>query len=81
MSKRINEKFLKVFSELDRLCCEKFGVSTGGVTEYITRLNNARYAPDREQTLPRLVRYRNIRNIKCINYKLKSKRKKTEKEE
>ena len=63
MSKKINEKFLKVFSELDRLCCEKFGVSTGGVTEYITRLNNARYAPDREQTLPRLVRYRNIRNM------------------
>lgn len=63
MSKRLNEKFLKSFLELDRLCCEKFGVATGGVTEYINRLNNARFAPDRDIVLPRLVKYRNIRNL------------------
>ena len=62
MSKRLNERFLKSFLELDRLCCEKFGVATGGVTEYINRINNARFAPGREDALPRLVRYRNIRN-------------------
>ncbi|MBR2930032.1 MAG: hypothetical protein IKC32_02270 [Clostridia bacterium] len=39
-------------------CCEKFGVSSGGVGEYVNRLNNARYAPDREDVLPRLVKYR-----------------------
>ena len=63
MSKRLNEKFLKTFIELDKLCCEKFGVATGGVTEYINRLNNARFAPDRDIVLPRLVKYRNIRNL------------------
>ncbi len=62
MSRKINEKFLNVFLELDKRCCEKFGVATSGVTEYINRLNNARYAPDRDEVLPRLVKYRNLRN-------------------
>ena len=43
---------------MDAACCAKFGVSTGGVGEYINRLNNARYAPDREEVLPRLVKYK-----------------------
>ena len=58
MSRKINEKFLGIFLELDKLCCEKFGVATNGVTEY----NNARFAPDRDEVLPRLVKYRNLRN-------------------
>ena len=62
MSKRYNESFLNTFLELDKLCCEKFGVISGGVTEYINRLNNARFAPDRDEVLPKLVRYRNLRN-------------------
>ena len=62
MSKRLNERFLASYIELDKACCEKFGVATGGVTEYINRLNNARFAPGREEALPRLVKYRNIRN-------------------
>ena len=62
MSRKINEKFLGIFLELDKLCCEKFGVATNGVTEYINRLNNARFAPDRDEVLPRLVKYRNLRN-------------------
>ena len=48
--------------ELDRECANRFGVPYGGVTEYINRLNTARFAPGREEVLPRLVRYRNIRN-------------------
>ena len=60
MSKKINEAFLKAYNELEALCCEKFGVATGGVAEYINRLNNAKFAPDRDEVLPRLVRYRNI---------------------
>lgn len=60
--KKINEAFLAGYIELDRDCCEKFGVSTGGITEYINRLNNARFAPGRDEVLPRLVRYRNTRN-------------------
>ena len=62
MSKKINEVFLSEYIELDKNCCEKFGTSTGGVTEYINRLNNARFAPGRDDVLPRLVRYRNTRN-------------------
>ena len=62
VSKRINENFLKIFMDIDRLCCDKFGLVTGGVTEYISRLNNARFAPDRDDVLPKLVRYRNLRN-------------------
>ena len=62
MSRKINEKFLNNFLELDKLCCEKFGVATNGVTEYINRLNNARFAPNRDEVLPNLVKYRNLRN-------------------
>lgn len=60
--RKINEAFLSGYNELDKDCAEKFGVSSGGVTEYINRLNNARFAPGRDDVLPRLVRYRNIRN-------------------
>lgn len=59
MSKRNNEQFLTHYIELDKALCAKFGVSTGGVGEYINRLNNARFAPDRDEVLPMLVRYRN----------------------
>ena len=62
MGRRLNERFLASYIELDKDCCEKFGVATGGITEYINRLNNARFAPGREEALPRLVRYRNLRN-------------------
>ena len=62
MGKRINESFLQCFAELDKRCCEKFGIITGGVTEYINRLNNARFAPGRDEALPKLVRLRNLRN-------------------
>lgn len=62
VGKRLNHSFLEIYKELDRDCCEKFGVTSGGVTEYINRLNNARFAPERDDVLPRLVRYRNIRN-------------------
>ena len=62
IGRRLNERFLTSYIELDRNCCEKFGVKVGGVTEYINRLNDARFAPGREEALPRLVKYRNIRN-------------------
>ena len=35
MGKRLNERFLASYIELDKDCCEKFGTATGGVTEYI----------------------------------------------
>lgn len=60
--KKLNSNFVDLYSELDKACCEKFGISVGGVTEYINRLNNARFAPDRDEVLPKLVNYRNVRN-------------------
>ena len=62
MGRKLNEKFVNNFIELDKLCCEKLGVATNGVTEYINRLNNARFAPNRDEVLPQLVKYRNLRN-------------------
>ena len=62
VGRRINEKFLTCYMSIDKICCDKFGIATGGVTEYINRLNNARFAPGRDDVLPRLVRYRNLRN-------------------
>ncbi len=61
--KKLNEKFLNSYMELDRILCDKLGVSTGGVTEYINRLSNTRFAPRRDEVLPMLVKYRNIRNV------------------
>ena len=60
--KKLNSNFVDLYTELDKDCCEKFGISVGGVTEYINRLNNARFAPDRDEVLPKLVNYRNVRN-------------------
>ena len=60
MSKRHNAVFLERYMELDKLCCEKFGVNTGaGVIEYINRLSNARFAPGRDEVLSRLIGYSN----------------------
>lgn len=63
VSKKINEKFLIAYAELDKAFCIKLGVSAGGVTEYINRLGNTRFAPRRDEVLPVLVKYRNIRNL------------------
>ena len=63
MSKKINEKFIKAYIELDKLCCENFSIQAGGVTEYINRLESTRFAPRRDEVLHHLVRYRNINNV------------------
>jgi hypothetical protein len=59
---RLNSLFLNSYIELDKICSQKFGLASGGVTEYINRLVNSRFAPERDEVLPRLVKYRNIRN-------------------
>ena len=63
MSKKINKKFLKLYVELDSKCCDKLGVKAGGVTEYINRLEGAKFAPKRDEVLDSLNKYRNVRNI------------------
>ena len=63
MSKKINKKFLKLYVELDSHCCDRLGVKAGGVTDYINRLESAKFAPKRDETLDSLNKYRNVRNI------------------
>ena len=63
MSKKINKKFLKLYVELDSHCCDRLGVKAGGVTEYINRLESARFAPKRDEVLDALNKYRNVRNV------------------
>ncbi len=60
--KKTNELFFEAYIGIDKLCCRKFGVSNGGVTEYIGKLIKTRLAPGRDDALTRLVKYRNIRN-------------------
>lgn len=62
MGKKLNEKFLESYIKLDKSCGEMLGVPSKGVTEYINKLNNTRSAPDRDETVKRLIRYRGIRN-------------------
>ena len=63
MSKKINKKFLKLYVELDSNCCDKLGVKAGGVTEYINRLESAKFAPKRDEVLDHLNKYRNVKNV------------------
>lgn len=62
MGRKQNEKFLDLYIALDKACADKFDMATGGVTEYINRLNNARFAPERDKVLAALIRYRAVRN-------------------
>ena len=59
---RTNEQFLEAFISLESYCAEKLGITTAGVSEYITRLTDARMAYGRDDTLNHLHRYRKIRN-------------------
>ncbi len=62
MGKKTNQAFFDTYIAIDKLCCEKFGIEKYGITEYITRLNSTRFAPKRDEVLPSLVKYRNLRN-------------------
>ena len=63
MANKINLAFFNAYLELDKVCRERFEVSKGGVTAYINRLVEYRFAPDRSEILQRLIRYRKLRNI------------------
>ena len=63
MSKKINEKFLTAYIELDKACAERLGVERNGVSAYINSLVEMRFAPERSEVLPRLIKYRKARNI------------------
>ena len=59
---KTNQKFLEAFISLESFCAEKLGITTAGVSEYITRLTGAKMVIGKEATLDHLRRYRNLRN-------------------
>jgi uncharacterized protein YutE (UPF0331/DUF86 family) len=59
---KTNQKFLEAFISLESFCAEKLGITTAGVSEYITRLTEAKMAIGKEATLEHLRRYRTLRN-------------------
>ncbi len=62
MINKTNVSFLTAYIELDKACCHRFGIKSGGVSMYINKLVQERLVPEREEILPRLIRYRNLRN-------------------
>ncbi len=63
MGSKINMSFFKAYIELDKACAERLGVDRCGVSAYINSLVELRFAPERSEVLPRLIKYRKVRNI------------------
>lgn len=63
MANKINLAFFNAYLELDKICAQRLGISKSGVTAYINNLVDCRYAPDRNDVLRKLIKYRKIRNI------------------
>lgn len=62
MSSKTNLAFFNAYIELDKICSDRMGVRQGGVTAYINKLVDMRFAPGRSEVLPKLIRCRNCRN-------------------
>ena len=60
---RINMSFFNAYLELDKICAQRLGVKRGGVSAYIDKLVEFRFAPGRSDVLPKLLKYRKLRNI------------------
>ncbi len=58
---KINQAFLSAYINLDKSCAKKLDAKSG-VTEYINKLTNLRFAFGRNELLPRLIKYRKLRN-------------------
>ena len=62
MSGRTNMTFFKAYIELENACAARLGVDKHGVSAYINRLVEMRFAKGRSEVLPKLIKYRNFRN-------------------
>lgn len=60
---KINMLFFNAYLELDKVCAQMLDIKRGGVSAYINRLVELRFAPDRNEVLPKLLRYRKLRNV------------------
>ena len=63
MSNKTHLAFFNAYLELDKACATALGISKSGVTSYINCLVESRYAPDRNEVLRKLIKYRKFRNI------------------
>ena len=63
MSSKLNMSFFNAYLELDKICAQKLEISRGGVSAYIDKLVEFRFAPERSEVLPKLIKYRKFRNI------------------
>ncbi len=59
---KINEKFLETFIRIESTAAKKLGITTAGVTEYITKLGNMKNVNGGEETSKQLIKFRSIRN-------------------
>ena len=60
---KINMSFFNAYLELDKACAKLLEVSRGGASAYINKLAELRFAPERSEVLPKLLKYRKLRNI------------------
>ena len=58
--KKLNNNYIKAYAQLESRCQEKFGVTAGGVDEYVKRLESARFAPNRDEVLGKLNAYQSL---------------------
>ena len=63
MGNKLNMSFFKAYIELDKACADRLGVERNGVSAYINSLVEMRFAPERSEVLPKLIKYRKMRNI------------------
>ena len=63
MGNKTNLSFFNAYLELDKACAKKLDIKRNGVSEYIGRLVDLRFAPERGEVLPKLIQYRKIRNV------------------
>ena len=61
MSNKTNLSFFNAYIELDKTCAGRLGVKQNGVSSYINKLVEMRFAPNRSEVLPKLIKFRNYR--------------------
>ena len=52
---KINMSFFNAYLELDKICAQRLEINRGGVSAYIGRLVELRFAPNRSEVLPRYI--------------------------
>ncbi len=62
MSNKTNLSFFNAYIQLDKTCADRLGIKQNGLSTYMNKLVDMRFAPGRSEVLPRLIKYRNYRN-------------------